>query len=120
MNRKIIKLNIILVSTFIIFLIAGTSLNMGNSEKFNVDESIIMPKSSITYDWYNFTLPISPIPDVNINFTKDGSNFSFALEDIINYAKYDNGTFQLINYTIEKDGSYYEIVGFNPIYLIES
>jgi len=119
MNRRIIKINIFLVSAFIMFLIAGSSVNIGNSEKYNVDESKFIPKPSITYDWYNFTLPTPSIPDVNINFTKDGSNVSFSLEDIINYAKYENGTFQLINYTIEKGEFYYEIVGFNPIHLME-
>ena len=119
MNRKIIKINMFLVSVFIMFLIAGSSINIGNSEKYNVDESNIIPKPSITYDWYNFTLPSGPIPDVNINFTRDGSTVSFTLEQIVDYAEHENGTFQLINYTIEKDGSYYEIVGFNPIYLME-
>ena len=90
MNRKIIKINIFLVSAFIMFLIAGSSVNIGNSEKYHVDESNIIPKPSITYDWYNFTLPSEPIPDVNINFTRDGSTISFTLEQIINYAKYDN------------------------------
>jgi hypothetical protein len=119
MKKKILKINIFLVSAFIIFLIAGTSVNIGNSEKYDGDESNIIPKPSITYDWYNFTLPSEPIPTTNINFTRDGSTVSFTLEHIIDYAKYDNGTFQLINYTIEKDGSYYEIVGFNPMDLME-
>ena len=119
MNRKKIEINIFLVSVFIMFLIAGSSVNIGNSEKYNLDESNFIPKPSIIYDWYNFTLPTPSIPDVNINFTKDGSTVSFTLEDIINYAKFENGTFELINYTIEKDSLSYEIIGFNPIYLME-
>ncbi|QEE16633.2 hypothetical protein DSAG12_02463 [Promethearchaeum syntrophicum] len=101
-----------------VFLITGTSLNFENTEKLSVGESKTLPKPAITYDWYNFTLPSELVPDVNINFTRDGSNVSFSMEDIINYAKYDNGTFELINYTIDKDG-YHDIVGFNPIYLME-
>lgn len=119
MKKKILKINIFLVSAFIIFLIAGTSVNIGNSEKYNIDESNFIPKPSITYDWYNFTLPSEPIPNTNINFTRDGSTISFTLEQIIDYTTYENGTFPLVNYTIEKNENYYEIVGFNPIYLME-
>ena len=110
-------MNIFLVSAFMIFLIAGTSLNIGSSEKYDIDETNTIPKPSTTYDWYNFTLP-GAIPDTNINFSKDGSTVSFSLEQIINYTTYENGTFELINYTIEDEG-YFEIVGFNPIHLME-
>ncbi len=119
MNRKIIKMNVFVVSVFIIFLIAGTSANIGNSEIYKENETFILPKTAITYNWYNFTLPSGPIPDVNINFTRNESTVSFTLEQIIDYTTYENGTFPLVNYTIEKDGNYYEIVGFNPIYLME-
>nr|QEE16633.1 hypothetical protein DSAG12_02463 [Candidatus Prometheoarchaeum syntrophicum] len=118
MKKKILKINMVLISIFMVFLITGTSLNFENTEKLSVGESKTLPKPAITYDWYNFTLPSELVPDVNINFTRDGSNVSFSMEDIINYAKYDNGTFELINYTIDKDG-YHDIVGFNPIYLME-
>ncbi len=120
MNRKILKINLFIVSAFIIFLFAGTSLNIGNSEKYDDDVLNEMPKSSITNDWFNFTLPSEPIPTANINFTRNGSTVSFTLEQIIDYAKHENGTFEFANYTIEdKDGNYFDIVGFNPIYLME-
>ena len=113
------KINILIISFFIIFLTFGISNGIQISQE-NIDEkSTIISENIIAYDWYNFTLPSEPIPNANINFTRDGSTVSFTLEEIVNYTSYTNGTFPLVNYTIEKDGSFYEIVGFNPIYLMQ-
>ncbi|WP_371804208.1 Loki-CTERM sorting domain-containing protein [Candidatus Lokiarchaeum ossiferum] len=76
------------------------------------------PKSSS--GWYNLSTSLtSSIPDVNINFSRNGVNRTFTMAQIVNYTSFENQSFPLVNYTIEKDGTNHEIVGFNPVYLME-
>ncbi|WP_457558585.1 hypothetical protein [Candidatus Harpocratesius sp.] len=69
--------------------------------------------------WNNITLPAGDIPDANITLHKGEHSRLFTLTQIINYTTYENHTFQMKNYTIEKDGRFYPVIGFNPLHLFE-
>ncbi|MHA1584589.1 MAG: hypothetical protein ACTSVU_03655 [Promethearchaeota archaeon] len=69
--------------------------------------------------WNNVTLPAGEVPTANITLQKGDQSRMFTLEQIINYTTYENHTFQMKNYTLEKDNASFPVIGFNPIHLFE-
>ncbi len=113
-NKKGIFLSILLLSMLNITAYAGSTTNLNKKPAIQYSE----PKASS--GWYNISSSLtSSIPVVNINFSRNGVNKTFTMEQIVNYTSYENQTFPMVNYTIEKDGSYFEIIGFDPLFLME-
>jgi len=107
-----------LLSIVMVSLLSASMYSISTANKSNVPTTQSNePKASS--GWFNLSSSFtSAIPDVNINFTKGGSTRTFTMEQIVNYTSYENQTFPLVSYTIEKNGPV-EIIGFNPIYLME-
>ena len=114
-NKKIgFFLSLLMISMISASMSSGIAITSTEENSFPSFE----PKSSS--GWYNLSLSLTDcIPDVNINFSRNGVNRTFSMTQIVNYTSYDNQTFPLVNYTIEKDAKYYDVIGFNPVYLME-
>jgi len=69
--------------------------------------------------WMNITLPTGPIPDANITLQHGTMLKQFSLTEIINYTTYTNQTFPMVNHSITIDEQTHNIIGFNPLYLMQ-
>ncbi len=102
----------------ILIFIFSFTMNTTVTSFENQNEASSFPQAA-TDGWNNVTLPVSPIPEANLTFVRGSEEIEISLAHLINYTTYENQTFPMYNYTIEKDEILYEIIGFNPIYIFE-